>query len=318
MALIPRRFCASGFSRIDLSAALFLALSCGIAHHAYADPKPRAEVAGAKGSKMVSLATIELPHYVPPPAFREDLVINNDGKSVTMKRFLDHGKIRTEIAAEGHQFIMIEVGDAKGTMYTLMPDEKRAMKQSRQAAEAASAKVKAKPEKLGEAEGNEAPPDVKAEDLGEEKLDGIVARKLRMAYGKEGDVLGWFDKATGAPLRMESLVEGEKATLEWKNRKVEPQPAELFAVPKGYEVTDMDEMMAKMGTMGAMGAVGGVGAMAKGMAGGMVQGMGSNLGGSLGSALGGSLGGPLGAMAGQFVGGKIGGMFGKKAANAIH
>jgi hypothetical protein len=317
MALKSRRLDQSVFPRISFASMLFLAMCCGIAQQAYAEAKPKAEAAGVKGSKMVSLATIDLPHYAPPPAFREDLVIVNGGKTMTMRRFSDHGKIRTEMDADGHQFVMIETGDAKGTMYTLMPDEKKAMKQSRQVVEGATAKAKAGSPKLGETQGSP-PPDMKVEDLGEEKLDGVMVRKLRMAAGKDGDVLGWFDEATGAPLRMESLVDGKKATLEWKNRKVEPQPAELFAVPKSYDVTDMDEMMAKMGSMGGMGAMGGVGSMAKGMAGGMVQGMGSNFGGSLGATLGGSLGGPLGAMAGQYLGGKIGGMLGKKAASAIN
>jgi len=166
------------------------------------------------------------------------------------------------------------------------------------------------------------PPEIQAEDLGDETLEGRAVKKVRMTYGKDAqDVMGWFDKATGAPVRMESLVDGKKAIIEWKNRKVEAQPAELFAVPKGYEVTDMDEMMKKMGSMGGgglpMGGMG-VGSMAKGMAGGMAQGMAQGFGANLGATLGASIGGPLGGIAGQFIGGKIGGMIGKKAANAIN
>ena len=292
-------------------ALLFSLVLSGIASPAHADPKTKASAAGERTHKLVSISTIDLPHYSPAPAFREDLVINTEEGSYTMKRFVDHASIRTEMEVKDDEIVMIESGDSKGTMYTLMPKDKRAMKQSRKASTEAAAKVKTKmpatESDAPEAKGTP-PPDMQVEDLGDETLDGKPVKKLRMASG-EGDVLGWFDKGTGAPVRMESLVDGKKATIEWKNRNVGSQPAELFLVPKGYEVTDMDEMMSKMGAMGGM---------AKGMAGGMVQGMGSNLGGSIGATLGGSLGGPLGSMAGQFIGGKIGGMLAKKAVNAVH
>jgi hypothetical protein len=297
---------------IVASLALLLCLAPAVAR---SGEKPAADKAAAKGAKLVSFAATGLPRYAPPASYHEDLVIHGKNGEMTMKRFVDHGQIRTEMASEGQQFVMLETGDSKGTSYMLMPDEKRAMKQSREAMAETASKAGVKSKKEGEAGAKSAaPPDVQVEDLGDATLDGAAVKKLRMTY-EGGDVLGWFDKATGAPVRMEGLVDGEKSTIEWKNREMEPQPAELFAVPKNYEVTDMDEMMKKMGAMGGMGGLGG---MAKGMAGGMVQGMGSNLGGSLGSALGGSLGGPLGAAAGQFLGGKIGGMLGKKAANAIN
>src|SRR5439155_98963 len=167
------------------------------------DSKPKAEARHATPPKPAGFAAIGLPHYAAPDAYREDLVIENEGKAITMKRFVDHGRSRTEMASEGHSFVMLEMGE---------------------------------------------------------------------------------DKGTGAPGRMESLVDGKKAIIEWKNRKVEAQPAELFAVPKGYEVTDMDEMMKKMGSMGGgglpMGGMG-VGSMAKGMAGGMAQGMAQGFGANL-------------------------------------
>ena len=224
-----------------------------------------------------------------------------------MKRFVDHGRSRTEMASEGHSFVMLEMGDEKGTSYTLMPEEKRAMKQSREEMKAVSPKpTAAKGSKDADTKESTAtaapPPEIQAEDLGDETLEGRAVKKVRMTYGKDAqDVMGWFDKATGAPVRMESLVDGKKAIIEWKNRKVEAQPAELFAVPKGYEVTDM-----------------GAGSMAKGVAGGMAQGMAQGFGANLGATLGASIGGPLGGIAGQFIGGKIGGMIGKKAANAIN
>ena len=228
-------------------AALVFVLGLSFPTAASAGSNPKAEPKITKGSKLVGMSAIGLPNYVQPAAFHEDLVITNEGKPMTMKRFVDHGKIRTEIEAEGHDLIMIETGDSKGTMYTLMPEEKRAMKQSVQAMKE---KVKM-PEASNAGDAPAPPPDMKVEDLGDETLEGKAVKKLRMVTGKagDGDVLGWFDKTTGAPVRMETMVQGQKSTIEWKNRKAEPQPAELFGVPKGYELMDMDEMMKKMGGM---------------------------------------------------------------------
>ena len=257
--------------------------------------------------------TIGLPNYKEPAAYSVDMVVHSPKADMVMRRFIDSGRIRTEISGSGEDVVMIELGDEKGTSLMLMPKEKRAMKQSRAAMESAA------PKKLKAAEVEGAPPapaNVTIEDLGEATLDGKVVKKLRMTM-PEGSSMGWFEKSTGAPVRMEGTVNGETTVVEWKNYKVAPQPAKLFEAPKDYELTDVDEMMEKMKGMGGMGAMGGMGGMAGGMAQGMGQSMGQSLGSSLGSSLGGALGGPLGAMAGQYLGGKVGGMVGKKAMAAV-
>jgi hypothetical protein len=308
---------------LRISAATILFIGMSVQAFAGENPKPKEAAKPQKPARASGFEAIGLPHYVAPEAYREDLVIQNEGKSITMKRFVDHGRSRTEMTSEGQSFVMLEMGDEKGTSYMVMPDEKRAMKQSAQGMSEASKEVADATKKAKEAK-SAPPPDIQAEDLGEETLDGRAVKKVRMKYGKDAqEVMGWFDKQTGAPVRMESSVEGKKSVIEWKNRAVEPQPATLFAVPKGYEVTDMDEMMKKMGSMGGgrmpMGGMGmGVGSVAKGMAGGMVQSTAQSFGSNLGGTLGASIGGPLGGIAGQFIGGKIGGMIGKKAANAIN
>lgn len=267
-----------------------------------AQPAGKTQATATASVQVTAAAPAALPDYAPPAAYREDMVITADGKPIVMRRFYDGARIRTEFAAEGSDMILIELGDAKGTTYFLMPEEKKGFKQSRQAQEETAGKLEkepAQPEPAVEA---------KIEDLGEEAVGGVPARKFKITY-PDGTVLGWFEKADGAPLRMEGAVSGGSTVIEWKNRQVGEQPAELFRVPKGYDVTDMDEMMAQMQGMGGM---------MKGMMGGAAEGMGQNLGGSLGSALGGSLAGPLGAAAGQYLGGKVGGLVGRKAAGAVN
>ena len=75
------------------------------------DSKPNAEARHATPPKPAGFAAIGLPHYAAPDAYREDLVIENEGKAITMKRFVDHGRSRTEMASEGHSFVMLEMGD---------------------------------------------------------------------------------------------------------------------------------------------------------------------------------------------------------------
>jgi hypothetical protein len=274
----------------------------------------------ARGIVLAGLPA-DLPRYVEPASYRVDLVVTAEGREMTMKRFIDGDRIRTEMSGGGQDVVMLEMGDEAGTSYMLMPGEKRAMKQSRAAM--AELAPQAMPGKMEKAPGETPPADLKVEDLGDETRDGKALRKLRFVMS-EGAALGWFDKSSGAPVRMEATNDGKTSVMEWKNFVAGPQPAKLYEVPKGYDVTDMDEMMQQMKSMrgkmpGMMGKSGmpGMGSMAGGVMGGMGQSFGESMGGSLGSSFGAALGGPLGAVAGQYIGGKIGGMVGKKAAGMV-
>ena len=299
-----------------LPTALLLVFLAPAARVADAGDSPKGAAPPAPKAVVATAAAVGLPAYKEPEAYSVDMIIHSPKANMFMKRFIDKGRIRTEFTGGDEDVVMIELGDKKGTSLMLMPKEKRAMKQSRAAMESA---VDDKMKKKMKADGAVAAPvDVNVEDLGDETLEGRTLKKLRMTV-PDGTALGWFDKSTGAPARMEGTVNGETTVMEWKNLKVGPQPASLYEVPKGYELMDMDEMMGQMKGMPGMGGMAGMPGMGGvgGMVGGMGQSMGQNLGGSLGASLGGALGGPLGAMAGQYLGGKVGGMIGKKAANAL-
>jgi hypothetical protein len=280
---------------------------------AWATAAPPAAAGGAGESPAAMWERLGLPHYQPPSAYSEDLVINAEGKTYTLKRAIDGTKMRTDMTMDGQNMIMIEMGDERGTMVMLMPDQKEATKMSNAAMDEMTGGKMGEMENKTAADNNgvaAAPPDVKVEDLGDDAVNGIAARKMHIT-SSDGDVMAWFDKATGGPLRMESTTDGKTAEIEWQNHKAGPQAKDLFEVPKGYKLNDMDEMVAQMKKMGGMEG------MAKGMMAGMTQGMGQNLGAQLGSALGGSLGGPLGSMAGQYIGGRVGSAVGKKAGDTV-
>jgi len=263
-------------------------------------------------SPAVVWKRLGLPQYQPPTAYSENLVITAEGKAYTMKRAVDGPKMRTDMTMEGQDMTMIELGDERGTMYTLMPDRKEATKTSRATMDEMSGGKMGKAEKKTASENSVAtePINVTVRDLGDDTVNGIAARKMTL-ISSDGEVTAWFDKSTGGPLRMETKEDGKPMSIEWQNYKAGPVDAKLFEIPKGYKVTDMDEMVAQMKKMGGMEG------MAKGMMSGMTQGMGQNMGAQLGSSFGGALGGPLGAMAGQYIGGRIGGAIGKKAGDTI-
>lgn len=293
---------------------------------AFAQSASQAPAIVLPNAQSSSPATVDLPHYDPPPSFSEEVVIHSRGETLVMKRAIDQGRLRTDMTMDGQSFTMIELGDEKGTFYVLMPDEKRAMKMSRQGV---GGTIGSKPDVNPDAAPEE---EFHVENLGDELVEGVMAGKMRLT-SKDGDVTCWFDKTTGAPHRMEGKVQGEPANMEWKNRQVAPQPASLFEVPKNYETMDMDAMMAQMGDMSAMmkgmpggmpgmpgmplgGMMGGMGGI-KGMAGGMAGPMGENLGGTLGATVGGALGGPIGSIAGRYLGRRVGGMLTRKVVNAV-
>ena len=245
------------------------------------------------------------------PSFSVDMVMTNDGKTFTMTRTVDHGKSRMDMNADGHQISQIALDDEAGTMYTIMPDEKRAMKQTREGMEKMAPKAAKRAEEHAETASE---PQSKPELVGKETIDGRPADKYKVSFG-EGDAFMWIDSEKNVPLRMKS---GD-ATVDFKNYQFGPQPAERFQPPKGYEIMDMDEMMAKMkgGGMGMGMGMPGVGSMAGGMAKGYAGSMGGSMGGALGGSIGGALGGPIGSMIGQYVGQKIGSKIGSSAAGAV-
>lgn len=320
-------------SRAALVALLALALPVAALAATKISKPTSAEPAAAAPEKAAAkpaaghgagAATPALPFLTPPPSYSVDMVITNGKESMTMRRAIDGPRTRTDMEAAGKQFTMIELGDEAGTSYMLMPEEKRAIKQSRAAMKPMMDKMgKDMPEPVAQ------PAAGQVEKVGQEKKNGVLCDKY-VATSEQGVATMWVNPATQQPVRMESA----EAAVDFNNFVVGAQPAKLYEPPKGYEVTDMDEMMKKMGDMkggmsGMMGAggglagVGGVGGGMglsggiNGMAGNFGQQMGSQMGTQFGTTLGAAFGGPIGAMAGGYVGGKIGGMIGRKTATAI-
>lgn len=187
----------------------------------------------------VALSPSQLPMWKAPPAYSVDLVMTAQDETISMKRYIDNGRIRSEVNTGGQTLILIEPGGSKHVMYQLVPDQKMAIKE-------------AVPEGVIP-DSTAAHPEVIS--LGKAVIDGIPTVHYRILDPNE-TVDAWFDAKTSAPVRMMSGPDSARTTIEWKNLVVAPQPAMLFVVPPGYRTVDMDSMLAEArGAMGTPGAV---------------------------------------------------------------
>jgi hypothetical protein len=139
--------------------------------------KPAAPAAhGAHGPKLTGrAAAMAMPHYDRPDAYSEDMVITTEGKTMVMKHAVDHGKSRMEMGVQGQTMITIQPGGDEHAVYTLMPEQKRAIKYTMDAKDLPQTTAND-----SAAADTSALSDLTVEDLGEETLDGVVARKMRI------------------------------------------------------------------------------------------------------------------------------------------
>ena len=167
-------------SRTILLPALLSSLMA--AAPAWAGPAPAGKAPAAQGRPVPTwLEAIGIPHYVAPASYSEDLVFTAEGKMITMRRFVDHEKIRTEISVGEQEVVTLEAGDADGTMYTLAASQKKAMKSSRKGMEAM-----ARENEKSEQAGGEEPADFNVEVLGDDTIDGVPVKKIRMTAAGRG------------------------------------------------------------------------------------------------------------------------------------
>ena len=240
-----RRIFTPGFTLTAAVLGVLVALPAGISASAARDQAPASNAA--------------------PSHYRVDMHIEGDGERMIMRRYVDGSRSRTEIDFDGETIVTIEAGDAARTTYTIVPSMKRVMK-STLPKDAASA-----PAQTGE---TAAPEDAEEglELVGTETLDGKSVQKYRVKM-PNGDGFIWVDPLTELPVRMES----GGSRVDMRNYEFSKPAPELFQIPKGYEVMDLDQMR----SMSAARMVAG------GIAGGYAARAGESAGGSLGASLGG-------------------------------
>lgn len=141
-----------------------------------------------------------------------------EAKELKSKLWASGERIRMEMEADGVKSIMIM--NSKGELWSYMPTENVAMKM-------ASAPETALPTDWAE---NEEKPQI----VGNEKVDGVDCLIVTVAGDK--DTRCWLMKETGLPVKIESIIEGKKNLIVYKNYNIGAQADDLFELPAGAQV----------------------------------------------------------------------------------
>ncbi|MCE0499360.1 MAG: DUF4412 domain-containing protein [Methylacidiphilales bacterium] len=165
------------------------------------------------------------PAYVYPKQFSADEVMTTkDGGTMTMKTYMDNGKVRNEVNTNGMQIVSIVRPDQQ-KMYQVMVAQKMVMV------------VPLDPVKIKRMTPPGSDGDGKFETVGPDTVDGVAATKYKMT-SRDGKVIFlWVGVTSQFPIKLTS--DDGSFTLAWKNFQAGPQDAALFEPPSDYQVINM-------------------------------------------------------------------------------
>ena len=159
-----------------------------------------------------------LPSFCFALDYSADMVSYVDQKpQMTGKLYISGKKARVEMASG---MVAITRPD-KSVVWILMPEQKTYMERPIKPEDMATAK-----KMKGE---------VKRTYLGEESVEGRVAKKYRIEYdyeGRTGVLYSWIDKGLQVPVKVSD--EKGKWMVIYKDIKTGSQPDSLFEMPEGY------------------------------------------------------------------------------------
>jgi hypothetical protein len=156
-----------------------------------------------------------------------DMKMDASGMTMSGKVFVKGAKMRQEMSVGPMSTVML-VDTSTKVAYTLMPDQKRAMKVDM-----------AQVQGGGTSPGDQVtgmPADAKL--VGSDTVDGKSATVYE--YSKDGTATKiwiWTEKAL--PLKAEIDVSGTKGTMSFSNYQFTTLDAGLFEIPSGYAVMEM-------------------------------------------------------------------------------
>jgi hypothetical protein len=149
--------------------------------------------------------------------YSADQTMTSGSKVLHSKVYVDHGKVRVEVAKDGREFISIVRPD-KNVVYAVMPAQKMVMQTPLTPQNQMIASAYAK--------------DSKREKVGSEMIKGQLCDKYKITSGQYTNYL-WANKKTRIPVQMQSA--DKKMLIEWSNVKIGAQSASLFEPPSGYQ-----------------------------------------------------------------------------------
>ncbi len=164
-----------------------------------------------------------------------DFVMTGPQFTQTGKVWLDGDHVKTDSTVNGERMVTF-FDRATNTIITYYPEQNQAVKLS------AGADTNEAPSP-SDYTGNLDPAKVKL--LRTETYDGVTCKVVEVISpsGQEEKVLLWLREDLGLPVKVEvTAPSGEKTTMEYKNLKVGPIPAETFELPPGVQVMDLGQM----------------------------------------------------------------------------
>jgi hypothetical protein len=172
-----------------------------------------------------ALAQSPTPAYVFPKQFSSDEVVTTkEGRTITMKTYVDNGKIRTETSVNGMAMTSIVRTDQQ-KMYSVLASQKMVMV------------VPLDPEKVKQMLPPGSGGDAKVEKVDSEPLDGVATDKYKITNNNGKVLFLWVDAARQSPIKLAS--EDGTFTIAWKNFQSGPQDAALFEPPADYRIVNM-------------------------------------------------------------------------------
>lgn len=167
-----------------------------------------------------------------------DYMITSKGFTGSGKIWLCDKKIKSETTVNGNKMISIFDG-SNNTIISYDPGQNKAVKIS---AGSTDNTVETPTEYAGDIDAT------KAKVLETTVYEGARCKVIQVdnPATKESTKM-WIREDYGIPVKVEiTSSEGTGMVMEYKNLKVGKQPAEVFELPAGVEVTDMGEMMKNM------------------------------------------------------------------------
>ncbi|MBI3933884.1 MAG: DUF4412 domain-containing protein [Acidobacteria bacterium] len=179
-----------------------------------------------------------------PPQFKADMQVNAGQNNFGAKIYLSGGKMRMEMAMEGHNQVMI-VDPAKKVYYMIMPDEKMYMEMS---TDAPLPMEPPKVETMDPANPCSSKDLTACKKIGTETVNGYESEKWEFTQDGQKHT-AWI--STKLRMLIKSVT-ADGTTMEFRNIVEGAQPANLFVVPPGYEKMEMPSIggMPGMGGMG--------------------------------------------------------------------
>ncbi len=173
-----------------------------------------------------------------------DFIITAKDSVINGKVWMQGKKIKTEGVVEGQKSITFYDGETN-TIITYIPDQDTAIKLT---ADKSKKPTKTPGDYSGEYDAT------KMKVLETTVYDGVKCKVLEVAdQGSKSIVKMWVREDNGVPVKIETNEpDVGKFVIEYKNMNFGPIPADVFQLPAGIKVTDMNEIMKDLPQMSNM------------------------------------------------------------------